>query len=243
MFPILDGYCTLGTERETVLSRDDLLAQMDAAGINQAVIAPEDREIVIANRRGNERMIHEANRSGGRLIPACTANPWLGDAAVDIVREAADAGAKILVLAPALQGLLPVDELLDPLMDVRMPVYIHTGPHSFGGPTQVMLLAERHPDTRFIVGHAGTTDHAWDMPAILKHHRLDNVWFELSFVRPWAAPAYRDAVGSERLIYASSAPRNDVQFELEQFNAVMPVAEHSGIYGGNLLRLIEGGTP
>ena len=150
-----------------------------------------------------------------------------------LFEAAARDGARMLVFAPALQGFLTVDELVHPLVELagrlRVLIYVHTGPHSHGAPTQVVLLAQRHPATRFILGYCGATDHAWDMPAILKHHALTNLWFELSMVRPWAVPTYLQAVKSDRLIFASASPRNDPRFELEQLNAVLPVAEHPDI--------------
>ena len=76
---IVDAYCTLGTERETQLSARDLLALMDTAGITRAIIAPEDREIAVNNAAGNDRILSEADKSGGRFFPACTVNPWFGE--------------------------------------------------------------------------------------------------------------------------------------------------------------------
>ena len=245
--PIIDAYCTLGTRRETRLGRDDLLRQMDAAGIARAVIAPEDHELAVHNARGNQRILEEAAASGGRFIPSCTVNPWRGDEGIDLVRQAAGRGAKVLVLAPALQGFLPTDELVDPLVilaaDLGIPVYVHSGPHGAGSPAQVVLLAQRHAQTRFILGHGGSTDHAYDMGPILSHHRPANVWFELSLVRPWAVPGWLSMCDTDRLIFGSSAPRNDPGFELKQFNTHVPMAEYPSVYGGTLLRLLEGDTP
>jgi predicted TIM-barrel fold metal-dependent hydrolase len=242
MAELIDGYTTLGTERETTLSAADLLRQMDAAGVDRAVIAPQDREIAIENHAGNARMLAAAADSGGRFIPACSVNPWRGDEVHQLLSEAHAGGAKLLVLAPMLQGFIPTDELADPLLrcagELGLPVYIHTGPHSSGGPTQVVLVAERHPDTNFILGHGGSTDYARDMQAILKHHALPNVWFELSLVRPWVVPHYVETAGGERCIFGSSAPRNSLPFELQQFDATLPIADWPDVYGGNLARLI-----
>ena len=94
MTGIIDGYTTLGD----ALSADDLLRQMDAAGEAQAVLAPMDRELAVHNEKGDARLLSEAERSGGRFIPACTATPWRGDDAVTLIRRAA--GARLLIFAP-----------------------------------------------------------------------------------------------------------------------------------------------
>lgn len=238
----IDGYTTPGTERETSLEASVLLSSLDAAGIDRAVIAPEDRELAFRNAEGNERILRLARESGGRLIPACGVSPWRGAEALAVLDRAADAGARMVVLAPMLQGFIPTDGIADPLIEHagrrKLPVYVHTGPHSAGAPTQVVLLAGRHPGTHFILGHCGSTDYSWDMPSILRHHARDNVWYDTSLVRPWAVDEYVRIAGSERFLFASGAPRNDVAFEMCQLERFLPRERHPDIYGGNLARLI-----
>src|SRR4051812_42633865 len=144
---IVDGYCTLGAERDTELTATDLLAQMEEAGITKSVIAPEDRELAVQNVAGNDRILQIATESAGRFIPSCGINPWYGAASIAELNRCAQRGAHLLVLAPQLQGFIPTDELCDELLkragELKIPVYIHTGPHSSGGPSQVALVAER----------------------------------------------------------------------------------------------------
>jgi uncharacterized protein len=241
MAQIIDGYCMPGTERETHLPPDELLRLMDQAGIDRAVIAPEDREIAVNNEAGNARMINLANASDDRFIPACTVNPWRGPAGCRLMRDAVTRGAKMLVLSPMLQGFGPTDELADPLLvlagELRLPVYIHTGPHSTGAPTQVVLLASRFPETRFILGHCGSTDYADDMSVVFGL-APQNVWFELGLVRPFAMSAYGQIADEGRLVFGTSAPRNDPIIEIEQFDRHWPIADHPGTYGDNLAELI-----
>jgi predicted TIM-barrel fold metal-dependent hydrolase len=241
MTAIIDGYCTLGTERETRLRPDELLRLMDQAGIGRAVIAPEDRQIAVDNARGNDFVLQASSRSGGRFIPACAVNPWFGRGGCDELQRAAAAGAKMLVLAPALQGFCLGDEVADELLQtagrLRVPVYVHTGPHSSSAPTQLVLLATRHLATSFILGHCGSTDFAHDMPAVLKA-APDNLWFEVSLARPWSVAAYDAILNRPALIFGSSAPRGDPAYELEQLSHYLPVAEHPGFYGANLAKLL-----
>jgi uncharacterized protein len=240
MVLIVDGYCTLGTERETRLRPEDLLRLLDRAKIGRAVIAPEDREIAVDNARGNDRMLDASRSSGGRFIPACTVNPWFGRAGCEELGRAAAAGAKMLVLAPALQGFCLGDEVADELLQtagrLRVPVYVHTGPHSSSAPTQLVLLAARHACTSFILGHCGSTDYAHDMPAVLKA-APKNLWFEVSLARPWSVAAYAAILDRPALIFGSFAPRSDPAYELDQLSRYLPVAEHPDIYGGNLAGL------
>ena len=83
----IDCYVTLGKERDTVYKTEDIVRDLDRAGVDKAVIAPSDREIAVFNRQGNNVMLAEAGKFSDRLIPACTANPWYGIEAVDLFAE------------------------------------------------------------------------------------------------------------------------------------------------------------
>ncbi|HEX7010349.1 MAG TPA: amidohydrolase family protein [Phycisphaeraceae bacterium] len=238
---IIDGYCTPGTERETAVTADALLYAMDVSGVAAAVICPEDREIAWANTAGNDRILALAAANPERLIPACSITPWSGERGLDELRRAAERGARMLVLHPMLQGFLPNDDLLDPLVAeagrVNMPVYLHTGPHTGGSPAQVLFLSLRHPGTRFILGHAGATDHSYDLRP-LADQLPSNLWIELSFVRPWTLSGLLSRFGEDRLIFGSGFPRNPMPFELRQADSMLPVRSHPSIYRGNLLRVL-----
>ena len=240
---LIDAYAIPGRERETALDPGELLRQMDTAGISRAVIAPEDRELAVWNESGNRRLLEVAGASEGRLIPSCTASPWRGEQGVSLVRDAVDAGARMLVLDPLCQGFVLTDEVADPLLrfagDRRLPVYVHTGAHSVGAPTQAVLLAARFPQTPFILAHCGSTDYAHDMRAVFQAAPA-NVWFELSLVRPWGMAAYGALLSTDRFIFATSTPRNDPVFEVREFGRHWPLDEHPATYAGNILALIGG---
>lgn len=241
MSAIVDAYTTPGTERETLLPPAELLRQLDDAGIARAIVAPEDRELAVLNRTGNERVARIAAEAPDRLIPACGVNPWYGAEGVAELERAARNGAKMLVLAPALQGFYLGDEVINPLLEaagtMRLPVYVHTGPHGPAAPTQLALVAMQFPRTRFIMGHCGSTDHAHDMPATLKL-KLPNLWFELSLVRPFAIQHWGKIAGDERLIFGTSAPRNLPSHELRHADASWPIDKNPGTYGRNIETLL-----
>lgn len=238
---IIDAYTTPGTERDTQLSASRLIRMMDKAGIDQAVIAPQDRELAVDCAKGNRRMLRVAAKSKGRFIPACAANPWSGARGIKLVREAVGGGARLIVLAPALQGFILSDELADDLCtaagELGVPLYVHTGPHSSSAPTQLVLVALKFPATKFILAHGGTTDHAWDMKPILGA-ALPNLWFDVSLCRPWVVPSFAPLVDKSRLMWGSSAPRNDPGYELRASDAVWTIKDHPEFYGGNLATLL-----
>ncbi|MBN2311625.1 MAG: amidohydrolase family protein, partial [Candidatus Hydrogenedentes bacterium] len=146
-----------------------------------------------------------------------------------------------LVLAPALQGFCFGDDMPDELLEaaaaLRVPVYVHTGPHSCGAPTQLLVAAAERPGVRFILGHCGSTDFARDMPDAIRL-ASENLWFEVSLLDPWAVAHYAKAGARSRLLFGTSAPRSHPPFELEALGAMLPIEEYPDIYGGNLAALI-----
>ena len=241
----LDTCVTLGDERETVLSVADLLRQMDEAAVEQAIVQPADRSLAVDNRSGNEAMLRAAHSHPDRLIAACTVNPWFGAHAVEELRRAIGDGARMVVFAPALQGFILGDDLLDKLLDVvsplRLPVYMHTGPHLQATPWQLVDVAERYPDVPFLMGHSGATDFWTDVPAAALS--CENIYLESSFARPFAMINHLRQIGQRRGVMGSGAPRNDLRFEWDQMRAVFDPTEHTALFGGTMRALLEGVAP
>lgn len=184
---IIDGYCTLGIDREYDLTDENLLNALDAAAVDCAVITPVDRQLAVYNREGNDFMLKTAVMYRDRLIPACSVNPWFGAAAGEELKRAAGEGARILVLHPLVQGFAANDELVWPLLEIaaseRLPVYIHTGPPGNSTPCQLVDLADRYPMVDFIMGHCGATNFWNDV--IVAGRAAGNVCVESSLARPF----------------------------------------------------------
>ena len=237
----VDGYCALGVDREFDLTEDGLLDAMDRAEVDRAVIVPVDRCLAVRNREGNLEIQEAASRHPERFIPACSANPWFGEEAVDEFRRAIASGARMLVLHPLVQGYQANDELVWPLLEAagieRVPVYVHTGPPGNASPWQVIDLAERFLETDLIIGHCGATDFWNDMVEAAK--ASDHVSIESSLARPFQFSRYVDEVGREKGIVGSYAPINDLVFEWSQVRKVLPRSLWDDVGGGNLLRLLE----
>ena len=236
----IDGYVTLGSERETVYSAEELVRDLDRAGVDCAVAAPADREIAVLNRQGNDFILQEAKKFPDRIIPACTVNPWFKHDAVDELIRAASEGARMLVLHPTIQGFLINDDLADQVIakawENRIPVYVHTGGHLYGAPWQLIDCAIRFPEVTFIMGHAGSTDFWNDIPNAAS--TVTNVYIEGSFARPFSFINHLKAVGINKGIMGSSAPRNSLEFEWAQHRYYMSVETYGPVFGDNLAALL-----
>jgi len=238
---IIDGYCTLGIDREFSLTADDLLKDMDAVKVDKAVIAPLPRHMAVDNRTGNEVMLKAAHAD--RFIPTCTANPWRGDDASDEIRWAVDQGARMLVLFPAIQGFAFGDDLAYPLIetaiDLGLPIYVHTGNYEYGTPAQLGLAAARYLEATFIMGHGGSTDFKTDSIHVARIY--PNVYIETSLMRPVGAVQAVKDLGEDKVIMGSAAPLNDFVFEWNETRKLLPYDEAPQFYGGTLMRLLAEG--
>jgi uncharacterized protein len=239
----IDGYCTIGVDREFNMTEAALLKAMDTAKVDWAVIGPTDRQFAIANREINENIRRISNRHRKRLIPSCSVNPWLGKAAVAELKRAIGEGARVFLLHPLIQGFLANDELTFPLLEVlqnrNLPVYIHTGPPGNSTPFQVVDLAERYPAVDFIIGHCGATDF-WN-DAVAAGMSAENIYMEASLSRPFHFANHMKVLGKRKGIMGSAAPLNDLVFEWEQVRKYLPADTHEDLCGGNLLSLLEKG--
>jgi len=236
----VDGYCTLGVDREYDLTESSLLAAMDAAAVDRAVIAPVDRFLVVDNEVGNNAMLRAAAAHADRFIPSCSVNPWYGRRAVEELGRVLQDGARMLVLHPAIQGFLANDELVWPVLEVAaregLLVYIHTGAPGHATPWQVVDLAERHPGLDLIIGHCGATDFWNDV--VPAGRCAPNVYLESSLARPFLFTTYLKELGWARGIMGSYAPVNELAFEWEQMRSELPAEAIDAVCGHNLLRLL-----
>jgi predicted TIM-barrel fold metal-dependent hydrolase len=218
-----------------------MLAQMDQLGIDCAVIHPCDRYFAYENESGNEIILAISHKYPGRFIPAVTVNPWRKDASAVLMRYF-DQGAKIIAFSPGVQGFNVCENLLDEILEKlselkpNPPVYVHTGHHSFGAPSQLAMLAKRFHGLSFIMGHAGATDYGTDVVPICQ--MCENIFIESSFARPPGFIFKASQIGFSRAIYGSGFPLNTLSFELAEMKRLLPLEKQEDVLGKNLLRLL-----
>ena len=95
--------------RARIATADELLASMEAAGIDRSVACGfgwSDAELC---RSHSEYLLEAASASGGRIIPFCTIQPSDSDARDDLKRYAVRGARGLGELRPAQQGYSLVD--------------------------------------------------------------------------------------------------------------------------------------
>lgn len=238
---VIDCHCHIGIGHDYQQSVDKQLAEMDAFGIDRAVICPVDRCIAVENREGNDFVLAAAQAHPDRFYAFATANPWFGKKAQAELLRALGEGASGIKLHPSLQGFLLCDDLVYPILELaqekRVPVYFHTGTPAYAQPMHVAELAFRFPEVKLIMGHMGSTDF-W-MDAVPSAQLTPNIYLDTSWSLPDKVHRAIKGVGVERVLFSSDSPLSSYEVEMGCRKATnLPPKEQSLVMGGNFLRLI-----
>ena len=238
--PIVDAHVHLGVDRDGhMLSAADLVADLDANGIDAAVAFPADEPGAGGDfRDANRRVTEAAAQYPGRILPFCRLDPLRSpDAAM---AEARDAGARGLKLHPVAQRFRPESaeciHVVRAATDLGWPVLFHAG---FGarplGPAFAGLI-EAVPDCRIILAHGGRGDHRAVAAATAGHPGL---LFDTSI----ASLPDLVTVAPERLAFGTDRPYGDYAQALHLVGTAARVAGWDAAamgagLAGNLLRWI-----
>ena len=156
------------------------LAEETRHGVTHAVVAPflglyDDRLL----QRENDDVASVCAASGGRMIPFCTVNPFREEEAVAEFRRSLELlNVRGLKIHPWLQGASLNSGAMDALCEMaaqrHVPLLIHDGTPCYSLPSQVALLARRHPATTMILGHCGLFEHWREAMAAMRF--AENLW-------------------------------------------------------------------
>ncbi len=233
----------------------ELLAAMDDAGIERAVVAGfafADAEECAAQGRA---ILEAAGEAGGRIIPLATVNPaapgWRAAAEGAIAAGARGFGE----LRPWNQGwdpLGPQGHTLADLAEATGTVLLwhvsepvgHRYPGKAGGITAVELceLAEAHPRARMVAAHlGGGLSFYLEMPEV--RASLANVWFDTAAVSllydTGSVARLADLAGPERVLFGSDYPLLSPRRQLQRLKASLPGEFALAVCGGNATTLFS----
>lgn len=239
-FPIIDCHAHAGYGK-TLLSPwttwgdpEELIRNMDEAGIDQSVIFPnsnrtyEEANRVIAEycRRWPTRFIgyakHDAVTEGGRIREM-------------LLREVREWGLRgYKSHAPQ-----PNTEVLDTVAELRIPYIYHALRVS-----DVVDCARNYSSIDFIIAHLGSygsRNPQEHLMAINAARQYDNIYLDTSTVLEtrYLEMAIKE-VGSHKICFGADAPDCDSRLEIYKVRMLgLPRQEEARILGGNLLRLLS----
>ena len=156
------------------------LAVLDRYGVDRAVVLPHKglmHDGLIA--QDHDEMAKVCGQSGGRMIPFATAHITFSDEGLAELRRCLETlQFRGIKFHPWLQGVSPGDAAMDNVCELaaqlNVPILFHDGTPPFSLPSQIALLARRHPNTNIILGHCGLFEHWREAASAL--NACDNLW-------------------------------------------------------------------
>lgn len=260
---LLDGYVAQHQDHDA----DRLVAEMDEAGVDRAVLLVPDLTLRMKCPLSLEEMAERHHRirlrHPGRFWVFVGVDPRRGPKGAELLdRMVDDYGFEGIKLYPPC-GYSPSDEGLYPYYEVcaarSMPVFLHTGPTASSldfnpaHPLRIDQAARDFPTVQFILGHGGVT-HV-DVSAYLAAYRR-NVYLDIGgFAGTSALGGWPQALNrlfrlgiNHKIVFGTDWPLNRMSGGLprlvrqvvdggEVFAGVRP-AEQALILRENLLRIL-----
>lgn len=155
--------------KSRMASPDEMLAEMDACGVDMAVLCPFPWMTLERCAENNDYLLEVAAGNPDRFIPFALTNPRHGRPALEEARRCLETGARGLgELHAQPQGFDPCDErLMGPLVELAMtydvPLMIHVNEpvgHDYPGkgpvtPGTIFRFIESFPGLKLILPHWG----------------------------------------------------------------------------------------
>ena len=221
---------------------ETIIRLLDEAEIDRAIVmtyrdAPGPEERVL------EYVAEAVQRFPDRLIGYARMNPRYGDEAVALFdRAIRDYKMRGLKLHPVGYVMHPASEptlaLIRHAAALGVPTLFHCGDEEFTLPLQVAEAAAAVPDATIILGHMGGYFHVRDAIRVAKRH--PNLILETSAMPyPRMIKEAVEAIGAERILFASDGPGCDPTLELEKLRrANLDAADEALLLHGNIERLL-----
>ncbi|MBN1219323.1 MAG: amidohydrolase family protein [Anaerolineae bacterium] len=249
---IIDADCHISSAKfdGLAITADELVAQMDRAGVDKALIwlkPPYNKDIAPENKA-----VYEATQKyPDRLLGFGWTNPRLGkDAALATIAQCFEEyGFWGIKFNGAQDDYVIDDATVMPLIKAATrygkPIAFHIGSDFFENthPYRLGHIAATFPETRFIMIHMGGARlPALDRAAIETAQKYDNIIIIGSSIPATAILRAIDTLGSDRICFGSDIPFRLMHVELAKYRALMrdlAEVDQTKILGGNLAHLLS----
>lgn len=222
---IIDVTNTIGRHKfKKEITAESLLEQMDAAGIDKAVIS------CYAESLDNESIFRAIQTYPDRFIGLYTVNPWAENAAEELDDALTNKGFKGLYMNPIRHGyMLCEHEVFYPLLDVcrkhNAVVWCLGAAEVFSSPVFFNAIAEDYPDVNIIMGRMGLQYDNASAVVIAKNHA--NIYLDTSAGMDFNARRAMKTSGIDKVLLGTGTPECGY-FELELLKVRSAVKEFPG---------------
>lgn len=249
---IIDADCHISSHNfdALALTAEQLIAQMDRAGVDKALVwlkPPYDKDIAPENRAVYEAM----QRHPSRLLGFGWANPRLGHAsAADMIRRCFEEYGFYGIKFNGAQDDYVIDDarialpLIEQAARYGKPIAFHIGSDFFENthPYRLGAIAERFPETQFIMIHMGgaALPHL-ARAAIETAAKHPNITLLGSAIPEQPILRAIETLGAERVCFGSDTPFRLMHVQLAMYQALLrdsDEAARANVLGGNIARLL-----
>jgi predicted TIM-barrel fold metal-dependent hydrolase len=236
-----------------------LLALMDDAGVDIAMLTAEDAETTAGMKVPNDKVAEFVKQNPKRFIGMAAVDPHKGMAAVrELERAVKELDMKCLCLEPWLHKLRSNDKRYYPIyakcVELDVPVWIHSSINyvpqltmDFGRPIYLDEVAGHFPELKIIAGHGGWP---WvnEMMAFLWRH--SNAHTDISAIRPkylglpgtgWETLLqYGNSLLQDKVLFGTAWPAQQFKESIEELKK-LPIKKEvlAKWLGGNAKRLLN----
>jgi predicted TIM-barrel fold metal-dependent hydrolase len=206
---------TWGSRAASTHTIPNLLGEMDATGVQKALILPIAFGLPFGDDLSERWMQAIAAAGvGDRLIPGASVHPRDPER-VEKLRRYAGLGARAVKLHPAGQRFFPdapeAAAIYRECARLGLPVVFHGGragiepsyAHRFTLMRHYRPVLERFPEVQFVLGHAGARDVADAIPLA---QRYANAWLGIHGQGVTVLHELIERVGADRLLFGSDWP-------------------------------------
>lgn len=217
---VIDTHMHQGSQGIFDLPYSDLLRQMDRHGITKGLVSSvecsefhHDTAKPFPNPSTqleiNRKLLEKVQKSSGRLYLSfwCKCATERADGVYDFARRNAP-WVRGLKFHPFYSRLALGDPRYVPYLELAqqldLPVSVHTDPMGLSTPEQLLALARRFPQVRFIMVHMNLgTDHTDAIRCLTK---ADNLYGDTTWVSEEAVTRAIRICGSKKILFGSDAP-------------------------------------
>ena len=245
-----------GNKKAKLATAENLIAEMDASGVDKAVILNigwVNHDLCVET---NDYLLESAARYPDRFIPFIAVQPQAGTLALREIERCANAGARgVGELRPDIQGLDLGDRnvmkpLVEALIERDLILLSHADEpvgHTYPGkgavtPAVLYPFIEKYPELKLVLAHwgGGLPFYAL-MPEVAA--AMKNVWFDSAatpyLYQPTVYERAADLVGETKILFGSDWPLLGQRRCLEELKVLnLSTQTLNAMLGGNAAALL-----
>ncbi len=235
---VVDAHNHIGSRPGAMQDGPELVAKMDAAGVDRAIIFP-----FVEGNFTNDAVKMAVEACPRRLVPYCAVNPWQPDAVSELRRCISEWGFRGLKLHPTINGFhLSDPRLVDPLFEeaegLGIPVIAHGASDLYNSPPEFAEMARRFPRVRLFMAHMGFF---WSVDQAIAYAReLPNLYLEASRAPIFEIATAVRELGPDKVVWGTDSPFVDYEWEFRKMERCSPDhAVYQRVVGGTMAEILN----